>query len=68
MADLTRTGVSIERDLLRKFDDAIAKKGYGNRSEAIRDLIRDHLVTDEVGANRVVLGALRGEGDDPHSG
>jgi len=58
MADLTRTGVSIERDLLRKFDDAIAKKGYGNRSEAIRDLIRDHLVTEEIEANRVVVGAL----------
>ena len=43
----TRFGVSIEDGLLRRFDRLIARKGYGNRSEAIRDLIRDVLVTDE---------------------
>jgi CopG family nickel-responsive transcriptional regulator len=41
---LERIGVSLEDDLLAKFDKLIAEKGYENRSEAIRDLIRDALV------------------------
>ncbi len=41
---LERIGVSLEDDLLAKFDRLIAEKGYENRSEAIRDLIRDALV------------------------
>ncbi|MFZ3216008.1 MAG: nickel-responsive transcriptional regulator NikR [Candidatus Acidiferrales bacterium] len=58
MADLARTGVSLEHDLLAKFDEAIEKKGYGNRSEAIRDLIRDYLVAEEIDKNKVVVGTL----------
>jgi CopG family nickel-responsive transcriptional regulator len=38
-----RIGVSIENDLLTRFDKAISIKGYKNRSEAIRDLIRKDL-------------------------
>ncbi len=45
--DLIRFGVSIDEDLLEKFDQLIARKGYGSRSEAIRDLIRDSLVQTE---------------------
>ncbi len=45
---LTRFGVSLDSDLLKKFDRLIDKKGYANRSEAIRDLIRDSLVKDHV--------------------
>jgi CopG family nickel-responsive transcriptional regulator len=41
---LERIGISLEDDLLEKFDRLIAEKGYVNRSEAIRDLIRDTLV------------------------
>ena len=44
MSDLSRIGVAIDSDLLRKFDDLIASRGYNNRSEAFRDLIRDELV------------------------
>jgi CopG family transcriptional regulator, nickel-responsive regulator len=51
MADLVRFGVSIPDDLLDKFDVLIAEKGYTNRSEAIRDLIRDRLVEDEWSAS-----------------
>jgi CopG family nickel-responsive transcriptional regulator len=58
MSELVRTGLSLENDLLVKFDEAIAKKGYGNRSEAIRDLIRDNLVTEDIDKNRVVVGTL----------
>lgn len=41
---LERIGVSLEDELLARFDRLIAEKGYVNRSEAIRDLIRDALV------------------------
>ncbi len=41
---LTRFGVSLEEELLERFDRLIQEKGYSNRSEAIRDLIRDALV------------------------
>jgi len=58
MGDLVRTGVSLDQDLLKQFDAAIAKKGYQNRSEAIRDLIRDRLVAEEINANKVVAGTL----------
>jgi len=44
MSELTRFGVSIPDRLLMDFDRLIAQKGYQNRSEAIRDLIRDSLV------------------------
>jgi CopG family nickel-responsive transcriptional regulator len=41
---LERIGVSLDDGLLARFDELIAEKGYVNRSEAIRDLIRDALV------------------------
>ncbi len=41
---LKRFGVSIDEELLRKFDDYISEKGYIGRSEAIRDLIRNALI------------------------
>jgi CopG family nickel-responsive transcriptional regulator len=44
---LERIGISLEEDLLEQFDRLIAEKGYVNRSEAIRDLIRDSLVQRE---------------------
>ncbi len=44
MAELSRIGVAIDSDLLKKFDSLIEKRGYTNRSEAFRDLIRDELV------------------------
>jgi CopG family nickel-responsive transcriptional regulator len=44
MSELSRIGVAIDSDLLEKFDRLIAQRGYTNRSEAFRDLIRDELV------------------------
>jgi CopG family nickel-responsive transcriptional regulator len=44
MGELSRIGVAIDSDLLEKFDEHIARRGYTNRSEAFRDLIRDELV------------------------
>ena len=43
MDRLERIGVSLEADLLAKFDALIARKGYRSRSEALRDLIRQDL-------------------------
>lgn len=47
MEELVRFGVSISAQLLSQFDRLISRKGYVNRSEAIRDLIRKHLVEHE---------------------
>jgi len=58
MADVTRTGVSIEPELLKKFDRFIAKRGYKNRSEALRDLIRESLITEDIEQNRPVVATL----------
>jgi CopG family nickel-responsive transcriptional regulator len=44
MSELSRIGVAIDSDLLGQFDRLIAQRGYTNRSEAFRDLIRDELV------------------------
>lgn len=47
MPGITRFGVSIDNDLINKFDALIERKGYPTRSEAIRDMIRDALVDQE---------------------
>lgn len=44
---LSRIGISLDSELLEQFDELIESKGYGNRSEAMRDLIRDLLVKRE---------------------
>jgi CopG family nickel-responsive transcriptional regulator len=44
MSEITRFGISMSSSLLGKFDQHIARKGYTNRSEALRDLVRDSLV------------------------
>ena len=58
MSDLARTGVSLEEDLLQEFDRLITKRGYKNRSEAFRDLIREALLTETVHSNKPVVGTL----------
>jgi len=58
MGELARIGVSLESDLLQKFDQIISQKGYSNRSEAIRDLIRDRLVGVQIDQNKTVVGTL----------
>ncbi len=45
---LIRFGISIESNLINDFDALIKEKGYENRSEAIRDLIRDSLIQAEI--------------------
>ena len=52
MSKISRFGVSLGEDLLRSFDRSIAQLGYATRSEAIRDLIRDHLIQKKVSGSK----------------
>lgn len=47
MPEVVRFGISADERLLERFDALIAEKGYVNRSEAIRDLIRNSLVEEQ---------------------
>ncbi len=58
MGELSRIGVAIDSDLLEKFDGLIARRGYTNRSEAFRDMIRDELVEQAWEADRAVVGTV----------
>ena len=58
MKKTVRFGVSLDHHLLEKFDQIIREKNYTNRSEALRDLIRDHLVEQEWDENKEVMGTI----------
>lgn len=58
MARITRFGVSMDEELLSRFDELIAELGYANRSEALRDLVRDRLVQREWEAGAEVVGVI----------
>lgn len=47
MTELVRASLSIEQDLMERFDRFIEESGHSNRSEAMRDLIRARLIEDE---------------------
>lgn len=48
MGKIERVGISLEKDLLARFDDLIGEQGYPNRSEAVRDLIRARLEQEQL--------------------
>jgi CopG family nickel-responsive transcriptional regulator len=50
--ELERVSLAIEKSLLRRFDRLLERRGLGNRSEAMRDLIRRRLVDEEALAGR----------------
>src|SRR3569623_1703823 len=58
MSDLVRFGVSIEGELLERFDTQIQQKGYTNRSEAIRDMNRERIVKEERGSDQETVGTI----------
>ena len=59
MGFLSRIGIALDSDLLKRFDLSIERRGYTNRSEAFRDLIRDRLVTEQTAnPNAVVVGTV----------
>jgi len=58
MSKIIRFGVSLEEALLHNFDSLIKKRKYTNRSEAIRDLIRQELLKKDLEEDREVAGAI----------
>jgi CopG family transcriptional regulator, nickel-responsive regulator len=58
MKKLVRFGVSLDHHLLDDFDRHITRKKYTNRSEALRDLIRDNLVGQEWDENKETVGTI----------
>jgi CopG family nickel-responsive transcriptional regulator len=55
---LERFSTSLEQDLLIEFDRYLRERGYSNRSEAIRDLIRKSLIREEWKAGEEVVGVV----------
>jgi CopG family nickel-responsive transcriptional regulator len=53
-----RFGVSMDDSLLHELDRFIRQKGYANRSEAIRDFVRENLVEEEWATNKPVVGTV----------
>lgn len=58
MGGLIRFGVSLDSGLLKGFDKLLKEKGYTNRSEGIRDLIREQLVRKEWLEGEKIAGAI----------
>lgn len=55
---LKRFSISLEEDLLADFDQVILDRNYKNRSEAIRDLIRNSFVDNEWADDKDVMGVI----------
>lgn len=58
MAEVARFSVSMEDDLLCRFTRWAGKHGYENRSEAVRDLIREALVRDQWQSGEEIVGTV----------
>jgi len=59
MGVLSRIGIAIDSELLKRFDRSIQQSGYTNRSEAFRDMIRDRLVAEQTASpDAIVVGTV----------
>ncbi len=58
MSDIFRFGVSLPRTLIEKFDKLIKDNKYTNRSEALRDMIRQELIKKEWQEGKETVGAI----------
>lgn len=58
MSDLVRLSFSIEQSLVSRLEQLMAEAGYRNRSEFIRDMIRDRIVESEWRSNENVVGTV----------
>jgi CopG family nickel-responsive transcriptional regulator len=58
VSQIVRFSVSIEEDLITRFDALCRERGWSNRSEAIRDAIRRQLVEQEWEAGEEVAGVI----------
>jgi CopG family nickel-responsive transcriptional regulator len=55
---MERFSISMESDLLERFDGHLSAHGYSSRSEAVRDLVRKALVDEEWTAGAEVVGVI----------
>jgi CopG family nickel-responsive transcriptional regulator len=58
MSEITRFGVSMDDDLLTRFDRLCKRRKYQNRSEALRDLVRDALVREQWESDEEIVGTI----------
>ncbi len=58
MKKTVRFAVSLDHHLLDDFDRVLVSKKYETRSEAVRDLIRDHLVGEDWDAKQETVGTI----------
>lgn len=58
MGNVVRFSASLDADLLARFEEASRRRGYSNRSEALRDLIRDSLVREEWEGDQEIVGTV----------
>ncbi len=58
MTDLSRFSISIEPSLLERLESLVRKHKYANRSEFVRDLLRERLVEEEWQGNEEVVGTI----------
>ncbi|NBC11474.1 MAG: nickel-responsive transcriptional regulator NikR [Planctomycetes bacterium] len=58
MSELSRFTVSMEKPLFDKLDRQVAASNYRNRSEFVRDLLREHLVEQEWASGSKLLGTI----------
>ncbi len=58
MSELIRLSLSIEKPLYDRLEKLVKQSGYTNRSEYVRDMIRERLVETEWDKDREVLGTI----------
>jgi len=58
MSELVRTSIAMERELYDRMEELLADGPFENRSEFIRDLVRERLVREEWDKNERVLGTV----------
>ncbi len=58
MSELARVSLSIEEPLLKSLEKLTRASGYENRSEFIRDMIRDRLTLEEWKSGADVIGTV----------
>jgi CopG family nickel-responsive transcriptional regulator len=58
MSGIVRVSLSIEKPLFDRLEEMVAGSDYGNRSEFVRDLIRDHLVQQDWQGDETMLGTI----------
>ncbi len=58
MSRIVRFSASLEEDLLERFEESTRRRGYVNRSEALRDMIRDSLVREEWEGDQEIVGTV----------